>query len=66
MNISILLGSVGVGLVLCGSLLIYGTSVVHRQYCIFCGQVPPCLAGTNCNIIRLEGKILNFFHKRNY
>jgi hypothetical protein len=58
------LGLYSLGLLsLSGGIFIYGTSIIHRKYCVFCGKEPPCLAGRFCNATRLEGKVLRYFIK---
>ncbi len=58
------LGLYGLGLLsLGGGLFVYGTSIIHRKYCVFCGKDTPCLAGSYCNATRLEGKVLRYFMK---
>jgi hypothetical protein len=53
------------GLLSLGSgLFIYGTSIIHRQYCIFCGKATPCIAGSYCNATRLEGKVIRYLMKK--
>ena len=60
MNLGLL--SLGLG----SGLFIYGTSIIHRQYCIFCGKATPCIAGSYCNATRLEGKIIRYLMRKIY
>lgn len=40
-------------------LFVYGTTIINRKYCVYCGEKPPCIYG-GCNATRTEGKILRF------
>ena len=46
------------------SLFMYGSSIIYRKYCIFCGKTPPCTYP--CNATRLEGKFLRFIIRKYY
>ena len=40
-------------------LFVYGTTIINRKYCVYCGEKPPCIYG-GCNANRTKDKFLRF------